>query len=53
MTSNQMRIAVNEIHSGKSFEESSIPHNEKNEAQWKELQEEIKYGYSIDRTKLN
>ncbi|MBT8190400.1 MAG: hypothetical protein HKO89_05565 [Saprospiraceae bacterium] len=49
MTSTQMRMAVNEIHSGISFEESSIPQCEKNEKQWKELQEEIQNGYSIDK----
>ncbi|NNF22865.1 MAG: hypothetical protein HKN67_13055 [Saprospiraceae bacterium] len=49
MTSTQMRMAVNEIHSGISFEDSSIPHCEKNEKQWKELQEEIQNGYSIDK----
>ena len=48
MTSLQMRLAVSEIHKGKSFEESLLPKTEKNRLMWNELSEEINLGFSID-----
>ena len=48
MTALQMRLAVSEIHQGKSFDESFLPKTEKNRCAWNELYEEINFGFSID-----
>ncbi|NNE27289.1 MAG: hypothetical protein HKN09_10635 [Saprospiraceae bacterium] len=48
MTALQMRLAVSEIHQGKTFTESLLPKNEKNRQSWMELSEEINHGFSID-----
>ena len=48
MTALQMRLAVSEIHQGKTFNESLLPKTEKNREAWNELFEEITQGFSID-----
>lgn len=48
MTSIQMRTALVDIYQGRAFEESQLPDNPKNRAQWEELKSEIENGFPID-----